>query len=87
MQAKIHAVNKVAEDIWETSLDTREHKCIKELTANDIMEFCDSFCDKEVLHVFFPGMLPFWEETSATQPPFIAFLYGRFKAEKEFCWH
>ena len=58
MPAIIHAVNKVGKDIWETSLDIREHKCIEALTANDIMKFCDSFCVKEVLHVFFPGMLP-----------------------------
>ena len=38
MPAIIHAVNKVAEDMGETSLDTREYRCIKELTVNDIME-------------------------------------------------
>ena len=87
MPAIIHAVNKVGKDIWETSLDIREHKCIEALTANDIMKFCDSFCVKEVLHVFFPGMLPSWEETTAAQLPFIVFLHERLKAEKESCWH
>ena len=76
--AIIHALDKIAQDLWENSLDEGEKKKLEELMAFVLMEFCGCLRGEEVPLVSLKGLLEFWEETTKADDPFIMLtLHGR----------
>ena len=86
--AIIHALDKIAQDLWENSLDEAEKKKEEELMSFVLMDFCGCLRGEEVPLVSLKGLLEFWEETTKAEDPFIMLtLHGRFKGEGELRWH
>eukprot|EP00956_Cyclotella_meneghiniana_P040565 scaffold199299_cov36-Cyclotella_meneghiniana.AAC.1 len=77
--AIIHALDKVAQDVWEASEDEEERKKVEELMSYVLMEFCACLRGEEVPLLSLQGLLSFWEETTTAETPFIMLtLRGRF---------
>ena len=86
--AIIHALDKVAQDTWESSKDEDEKKKVEEMMPFVLMEFCACLRGEEVPLLSLQGLTTFWEETTTARDPFIMLtLRGRFKGEGELRWH
>eukprot|EP00956_Cyclotella_meneghiniana_P019574 scaffold33694_cov98-Cyclotella_meneghiniana.AAC.1 len=86
--AIIHALDKVAQDVWDNSVDEDELKKVKELMAFVLMETCGCLRGEEVPLLSLQGLLTFWEESTSDETPFIMLtLRGKFKGEGDLRWH
>ena len=86
--AIIHALDKIAQEMWEKSTDEAERKKLEELMSYVLMEFCGNLRGEEVPRLSLSGFLTFWEETTTATTPYIMLtLHGKFKGEGEHRWH
>ena len=84
----ILALDAVCQSQWEVSADEREKKDIEDLVSYVLMEFCGDLRGEEVPLLSLKGVLEFWEETTAADPPYIMLtLHGSFKGETGLRWH
>ncbi len=84
----IHALDEVAQDLWDNSLVEAERKKVEELMAFVIMTYCGNLRGEEVPLVSLLGMKTCWEDSiNAPEPYIMLTLHGRFKGENQLRWH
>ena len=84
----IHALDDVAQDLWDNSLDEAKRKKIEELMAFVIMTYCGNLLGEEVPLVSLLGMKTCWEDSiNAPEPYIMLTLHGRFNGENQLRWH
>ncbi|KAL7521108.1 hypothetical protein ACHAWX_005798 [Stephanocyclus meneghinianus] len=83
-----HALDKIAQDLWDNSLDEAEKKRLEELMVYVLMTFCGNLQGEEVPLASLTGMQTLWEDSINSPEPFIMVtLHGRFKGENNLRWH
>jgi hypothetical protein len=84
----IHALDKIAQDLWDNSMNEAEKRKLEELMVYVLMTFCGNLRGEEAPLVSLSGMRTLWEDSINSPEPFIMItLHGRFKGENELRWH
>lgn len=84
----VHCLDKIAQDMWQSSEDDDEKKKLEELMSYILIEFCACLRGEEVPLLSLQGLLTFWQETTTSEVPYVMLtLRGKFKGEGDLRWH
>ena len=82
------ALDKVCQEQWAEATTHQAKSDIEDLMCYVLMEFCGDLRGEEVPLLSLKGILHFWEESLASDPPYIMLtLHGKFKGETGLRWH